>query len=85
MSSLHSGLPVSTDFGGSLPRAFNTVKSVPNLAAVRKQPTRSGAVSKKRLGTPIKKQGTLKASIIDDDEDDELIKNLTREIEEIRA
>lgn len=90
MSSLHSGL-VSNEMGGSLTRGSNTLKSsLQNLA--RKQNTTSGkATSQKRLGTPIKfKRGSGAASygiqtIIDDDEDDEMIQNLTKEIEELRA
>lgn len=43
-------------------------------------------MSKKRLGTPIKmKRGAQAQTIIDDEEDDEMIQNLTREIEELRA
>jgi len=52
---------------------------------MRKMPAKQ--VSKKRLGTPIKvKAGRYNTqTIIDDDEDDDLIKSLTKEIEELRA
>ena len=66
--------------GGSLTRSgFTTTKSQPNL--YRKQPAKP--VNKKRLGTPIKVKTMLQPT--EEDEDDELLKNLTREIEELRA
>lgn len=84
MSSLHSGLNThelgAGGGSGSMSRTFNSVKSMPSL---KKQPVKTV----KRLGTPIKvKRGSVKAStIIDDEEDDEMIQSLTREIEELRA
>jgi len=74
--------------GSSLTRGSNTLKSsLQNLA--RKPNTSGKATSQKRLGTPIKfkRYGGPPGiqTIIDDDEDDEMIQNLTKEIEELRA
>ena len=80
MSNLHQG-NATKEFGGSLTRAQNNIRSVNSMNMLKKQTYKP--VSKKRLGTPIKFKSQ---TILDiDEEEDELIQNLTKEIEELRA
>ena len=90
MSSLNSGgLLASQEVGtSSLNRSINPTRSLPNLMS------KTANTKQKRFGTPIKTRGRplLTTSKLQEDtegegadaEDDELIKNLQKEIEELR-
>ena len=93
VASLHSSL-VPQQESNSMTRTQNTLKSstMPNLMTRKAAPARH-VPAKQRMGTPVKVKrigGPSGATGIqtindDDEEDDEMIKNLTKEIEELRA
>lgn len=80
MSSLNSRV-ITEDLSSSFNRSFNPLRTVSSLS--RTVPSKTPQ-NKKRQGTPIK-VNRVQSNALADDEDDELIRSLTREIEELRA